>query len=604
MAQDGSVEALLRSAIEHYNSERWVEAERLYLQVLEIQPDQPDALHLYGVLAYTLGQVDMAIELIESAIQTRSGVSLYHYNLGQVLSAKGFFERAASSYRRAAELSPNWAEAYDGLGTALMNLAEADTSAIREAFESGHLVSPNIQRGLRASLFMGLPSSKEVICQQRHQLYEFLNHYRGKGPLLEDPYTEIGVTSYYLPYHGHNDRALQKDLADFFMHVCPQLESESHHFPRSGVSPGLSRYRVGVASSFLNLNHTIGKLFNGIVNKLSSERFEVIIFNSGEVSGCPDADEIIDLPLDLFEARASILDKQLDLLFYPEIGMEPLNYFMAFARLAPVQVVGWGHPVTTGIPNVDYFLSAKLYETDESAEHYTETLVKLNHLPTYYYRPRPPSQCKPDRGFFDLPPTATLYGCLQTLYKFHPDFDDILAGILQADSHGRIVLIANPKGWVPVFLNRFRDRYPELVERLVVLPKMSKELYLKLCQTVDVVLDTNPFCGGNSALEGFAMGVPIVTLPGKFMRGRLAYAFYQAMGFTDLIADSQGSYIELSLRMAHDLEFRQYCRSQIESCSKHLFEIEETILEIEAFFETAIELSRRGKSPLPWEYRE
>lgn len=61
---------------------------------------------------------------------------------------------------------------------------------------------------------------------------------------------------------------------------------------------------------------------------------------------------------DLAGVRQAIAAERLDVLFYTDIGVEPPTYFLAFARLAPVQCLTLGHPVTTGIPNMDYFLSA------------------------------------------------------------------------------------------------------------------------------------------------------------------------------------------------------------------------------------------------------
>ena len=80
-------------------------------------------------------------------------------------------------------------------------------------------------------------------------------------------------------------------------------------------------------------------------------------------------------------ARRQIAAAELDIVFYPDIGMEALTYFLAFARLAPVQCVTWGHPVTTGIPALDYFVSSELLEPDGAEAHYAERLVRLPRLP-------------------------------------------------------------------------------------------------------------------------------------------------------------------------------------------------------------------------------
>ena len=63
-------------------------------------------------------------------------------------------------------------------------------------------------------------------------------------------------------------------------------------------------------------------------------------------------------------------------MFYADLGMDIRTYFLAFARLAPVQCVTWGHPDTTGIPNMDYFISSDLIEADGAEKHYSETLYK------------------------------------------------------------------------------------------------------------------------------------------------------------------------------------------------------------------------------------
>ena len=71
-----------------------------------------------------------------------------------------------------------------------------------------------------------------------------------------------------------------------------------------------------------------------------------------------------------------------------------MSYALAFSRLAPVQCVTWGHPVTTGIPTLDYFISSDLLEADGAEDHYTERLVRLKTLPIYYYRPEVPPRSR------------------------------------------------------------------------------------------------------------------------------------------------------------------------------------------------------------------
>ena len=140
------------------------------------------------------------------------------------------------------------------------------------------------------------------------------------------------------------------------------------------------------------------------------------------------SDRVVVLPPALDAARRAIAELELDVLFYEDIGMDAFTYFLAFARLAPVQCVSYGHPDTTGIANVDYWVSNDLFEPADAAGHYSERLFLLRDPGTtaYYYRPQlvPPAKRREE---FGLPEGATLYLCPQSLFKLHPDFDAILA---------------------------------------------------------------------------------------------------------------------------------------------------------------------------------
>src|SRR5262249_27561306 len=147
---------------------------------------------------------------------------------------------------------------------------------------------------------------------------------------------------------------------------------------------------------------------------------------------CARADQFIEVTNNLPTARAQIAAAGLDVLFYTDIGMDPLTYTLAFSRLAPVQCVTWGHPETTGLDTIDYFVSSKALAPAGSEEQYTETLVRLRTLPFFYYRPELPRPLR-GREFFGLDAAAHLYACPQSIYKFHPEFDSLMAEILRRD---------------------------------------------------------------------------------------------------------------------------------------------------------------------------
>jgi protein O-GlcNAc transferase len=117
------------------------------------------------------------------------------------------------------------------------------------------------------------------------------------------------------------------------------------------MTPRLSndrRLKLGIVCEHLD-GHAIGKLDRGLVRELARDRrFEVILMRPNRAvnaaTGMIDAiaARVVEYPRSLFDARSAIAAEQCDVLFYPEIGMDELTYYLAFARLAPVQCVSWG----------------------------------------------------------------------------------------------------------------------------------------------------------------------------------------------------------------------------------------------------------------------
>jgi hypothetical protein len=107
----------------------------------------------------------------------------------------------------------------------------------------------------------------------------------------------------------------------------------------------------------------------------------------------------------------------------------------------------------------------------------------------------------------------------------------------------------------------------------------------------DVLLDSLHFGGGNTSLEGFSVGTPIVTLPGEFMRGRHTLSMYRATEIADCIANSLAHYVELAVKLGTDSSFRRDVGNRIEARSPILYEDERVARELERAFVTAARAS-------------
>ena len=604
-----------------------------YQTVIHLKPHYPHAHYNLGLTLHSLGQLNEAIIHYQKALAYQPKFAEIYNNLGNAFWALGDAESAVAQYKQAVAIKPFFPEVYNNLGAiyqthrrfeeAHINLqkalsqrpqyAEAHNNLANTLLDQGHFYEAvrqlevaishkpqEIGWQIKRSLFFPvIPASTEQIQDCRNNLMHNIAALKKTNPSISDPILEVGMTNFHLAYHDLNNTRIMEEIASFYIRACPYLEFKSKHCS-SLHKRKEERIKIGFISSYF-WDHTIGKLIRGIIQNLSHETFKILLFrppvNNDAVSKAIDqaAEKIVTLSGHLQKDQLKISDEQLDILFYPDIGMSALSYFLAFARLAPVQVVSWGHPDTTGIPNIDYFLSSELLETQCSSAHYTEKLVKLETVPTFYFKPQQPTSVF-KRDDFSLPKGVRLYVCPQALFKFHPEFDDILRELLQRDPQGRIVLIDDtPDGSLRKLLQRrWYLKFPDIISHFIFLPRMSQSKFIGLLDIADSVLDIPSFSGGNSSLEAFSVGAPIVTWPQTFMRSRVTAAFYKQMGLNDLIATDRESYLALALKLAQNTDFHKQMRSKIVANTQKLYENLNTLREIENFFITAFENSRRS----------
>jgi predicted O-linked N-acetylglucosamine transferase (SPINDLY family) len=501
-------------------------------------------------------------------------------------------EEAEAYYRKAVELDPPCVAAFRNLGWMLKDQGRVAEAAAQ--FERAFAVQPDDGlRILKATLLPVIPESMDHLLNARRAYERQLSELLGQDLMLKDPSVEVGATNFYLAYQGCNDRDLQQTIARLYEKACPALAYVAPRFRSRRPAAAGGKIEVGFLSKFF-LSHTIGRLTRGFIAQLDRKRFSVSVFlfpqKPDQISEfiVRHADRTIVLPAALPAARELIARENLDVLFYPDIGMDPFTYFLAFSRLAPVQCVSWGHPDTTGIPAIDYFVSSAHLEPEGADLHYTERLVRLAQMPTYYYRPDVPPGLK-TRSDFNLDEERVIYLCPQSLFKLHPDFDEFVAGVLRAHPKGQAVFIdGNFKSFTELIMRRFRNTIPDVRDRIRVLPRQNSRDFISLLSVVDVILDPVKWSGGSTTYEALSVGAPVVTMPSEYMRGRVTYGCYKQMGVMDCVASSREEYVALAVRLGTDPTYRAEVKAKILAANAVLYENGKAVRELERFFEKAV----------------
>lgn len=149
----------------------------------------------------------------------------------------------------------------------------------------------------------------------------------------------------------------------------------------------------------------------------------------------------------------------------------------------------------------------------------------------------------------------------------------MLAGILNGDALAKIVLLEGRVAhWTDRLKQRFEKTLPGGISRVQFLPAMPREEFMNLLAAADMILYPLHFGGGHTSYEALAVGTPVVTRPGDFLRSRITPAVYRKMKFTELIVSTPKQYFETAVRLGIDRSERDRVSASILELCPILFD--------------------------------
>ncbi|MEH2005157.1 DUF5672 family protein [Nostoc sp.] len=402
------------------------------------------------------------------------------------------------------------------------------------------------------------------------------------------------LTNFFLSYQAQNDIDLQRQYGNL-VHEIMAVNYPQWVVPLSmpKLQPN-DKIRIGYVSHYLH-SYSGTLWLTGWVRQSNHESFEIYCYYTGNETD-PITQQFQEyshvfqhIPHNLSAACEQIIADKLHILVFPEIGMNPQTMQMAGLRLAPVQCVAWGHPVTTGLPTIDYFLSSELMEPKNGQEHYSEKLIRLPNIGVSYPKPYIPPIIK-NRSDFQLSDDAVIYLCCQAPFKYLPQYDFIFAEIAHRVPQAKFVFL---RGTLlqPRLKRAFAAIGLKSEDYCVFLSIPERLDYLMINLLSDVYLDTFTWSGGNTTLEAIACNLPIVTCPGEFMRGRHSDSFLKMQGVTDTIAENEIEYIEIAVKLGLDPVWRRSIAEQMSQNHDRLFDDKACVAGLEAFYIQVVETS-------------
>jgi len=541
------------------------EAELSFLWALKIKRDFAEAQSNLGNALKEMGRLYEAEEKCRHALQLKPDFAEAFNNLGNTLKDLGKLDEAEICCRHAVRIKPRLAEAHYNLATIVKGLGRPDEAEI--SYQDALEAMPNLVEARLAQVMNVLPmvpssiSSSLLAPSRFDKALKAFSDWLAFMPSRQDRLS-VAVGShqpFHLAYRPGNHVARLSLYGD----LVGKVQAQSIAAP----SMKRDRIRLVVVSRHLHRHSVWDILVKGLLVNLDRQRFELVLYSVGTNMDEETvlAETLADVWRDLRSATglagwvAAMTRDQPDVIYYPEIGMDPLTLGLAARRMAPLQVASWGHPITTGLSTIDLYFSGDMIEPPDADSHYRERLVRLpgtgccttpiNLVAEQLAGPQAECLAECRRPVFLI---------AQAPYKFDPMDDAMLVNIAAASVDSSLLLVSHGKyPWatdqlVARIKCAFRERGLDPDKQLHVMPWLTLPQFYTLLDQCDIYLDCPSFSGYTTAWQAVQCGLPIVTLEGEFMRQRLAAGLLRRIGITDTIAGNADEYLAIATQLAEE----------------------------------------------------
>ena len=575
------------------------EAASLFDAATQAEPDNAEGWANLSVALNAVGQRVQARQCADKAVSLKPQSSTALGALGAAQFDQGRLPEAVASYRRGVAIAGPSAQMLLGFGHVLMasGLNEEAIEQLQRALKLDG-TNLNVRWAIAIAHLKPIYKNESDLVDSRREFSKAIDEvaawYRNSEGINE-PFNSVGVSQpFYIAYQPFNNRDLLSrygEVCTNWMATLPNDAADSGSrvgFGCASVAGG-DKLRIGIASAHIHEHSVWNAITRGWVYNIDRTQFDIYLFqlnptSDAETENARSAVAYFEgQPTSLSAWVQSIRGKDLDVLVYPDIGMDPLTTQLAALRLAPVQAASWGHPETTGLPTMDLYISADAFEPINASENYSEMLIRLPNLGVYV-EPLAPEGSDPDLRSLNLPTNEPLLLCPGSPFKYTPLNDEVWVQIakqlrkafLKRNSGGRLVFFRSRSDTMDRMLeSRLRAAFDsarvEFDRHVSIIPSLKRARFFGLMRRSALLLDTLGFSGFNTALQAIECDLPVLAFEGEFMRGRLASAIMRRIGLPELVATTKEDFVRKAIELAGDAGRRERLRAEIVERRKILF---------------------------------
>lgn len=542
-----------------FNAGRLAEATKLAEEMTERYPRHGLGWKVLGAVSKQMGRNAEALAYMQKAVELSPNDAHAHSNLGFGYHDMGRLKEAEASSRRAIQLKPDLVEAHNNLGMTLQETGRLDeaVACYRRALQ----IKPDYVEAL---------SNLGAALQDAGQLGEAERCYRKALALRPDDSTVHSNLLFLLNYTPGGDPAVAiEEARRYGQKVSAKVRSP---FTEWACTKQPERLRIGLVSGDLK-NHPVGYFLENLLAHLDRDAFELFAYPTSQQEDALTAriKPFFSSWMPLYglsdEAAAKLIHADGVHILIDLSGHSRHNRLPMFAwKPAPVQTSWLGYYATTGVAEIDYLIADPWTLPESEEPYFTEKIWRLPETRLCF---TPPEVAVEVSALPVLSDGHITFGCFNTLAKVNDEVIALWSRVLKAIPDSRMFLKAKQLGEASA-RQRTIERFAAqgiAAERLVLEGPESREKYLAAYHRVDMVLDTFPFPGGTTSVEGLWMGVPVLTLSGRSFLFRQGVGFLANAGLQDWIADDADDYVRRAVAHAADLqrlaELRRGLRQQV-----------------------------------------
>lgn len=556
-------------------SGRTQDALERYRRAVALRPEFVEAWHNCAKTWFSMKRAPEALSCIDRALALKPESADGWYLRAEVLANLQRCEEAQTSCERAISLRPDFHEAV--YARANLRRGMGDHQGAVAGFSEAQRINPEYEAARIAAALAEIPAlpwTAAEIAASRVALRAALTELDAqlKTHPCKDATALVGaVQPFYLAYQDHDNRELLEHHGRLCARAMADWQQREALGPAVSPAKARSKTRIAVVSAQIANHSVYTAITRGWLQRLDRGRFIIDVYH---LSGKSDAEtESARTVADHFEQgprttrqwAESIIEHRPDIVIYPEVGMDQTTLQLAGMRLARTQAAAWGHPVTSGLPTVDYYLSAEAFEPPDGDLHYSERLIRLPHLGVYY---EPPAHAPDPRPIDPGGGNGPLFVCAGTPFKYSPGYDAVLVEIAKRLGRCQFHFFTYLDGGLSRrLLARLHEAFSAAgldgADFLVLRPWASAPEFHGFLTSADLFLDTMGFSGFNTVLQALECGLPVVTCRGRFMRGRLGSGILEHLSLSSLVAESLSGYVDLVVSLAQDATARGRLRQRL-----------------------------------------